>query len=601
MCMSYGQFIPYLFMSHYLFICLLLYLRVCVCLAPEWATECLIRALPSLSIQYIADSATIELSRDCGAEGMKRLTCNGKQDQDMIQRELMCLSERETFTSDNRMKPIIDETQSQRDDEISSQSDNTENNNIDKVANQIEASVVDKVGDKLDLDDIMLGDAPAAIASQEAIDDGDEIKPIKTVKKIAMEKPLKNNPKQMRKLKTSTEHKDELMMGDQAAIVPNVDVAAEEILPHVKKMIEVSTTPRSVLENGQTTTAARSRRETEIPTKTNVSAPTPTTESNTIVKSESEIVQSKILYKDTSFNYFIPPMLLVQHQNSTALPPMIAAAAAAAADVGAEKQTNELTSSTTESIHDGTQMTSSSTSSTQVPTTISSSVETSSSVLTTIASVSNITQETSTTAAAATPTTPISTTTHLQNLPDFPKTNLMRPHAPKFGGEISFHAPAITLTTEKVPIDAVATANDSNSTPETGNTTAIVSTILTENATQANSNEDNSSSSVSTTVKSTELTTEAANMANEPTTVPDVPRLEVAKRSNSAINTDKHQHKEKQQEQQHKSSTHQQTDEANKKHADFTNSNLDYERYKPNRKRILTKPETHTYIQKIFG
>lgn len=566
------------------------------CAAPEWATECLIRALPSLSIQYIADSATIELSRDCGAEGMKRLTCNGKQDQDMIQRELMCMSERETFASDNRMKAIIDETQSH--DGFSSQSDNTENNSIDKVANQIEASV-DGVGDKLDLDDIMLGDAPAAIASQEAaVDDADEIKPIKTVKKIAMEKPLKNSPKQLRKLKT--EQKEELMMGDQPAVPSAAGVVAtDEILPHVKKMIEVSTTPRSVLGDGQTTASVRSRRETDAPAKINVSVPT--TETNTIVKSESEIVQSKILYKDTSFNYFIPPMLLVQHQNSTAMPPMIAAGAAGMADAGAEKQANHPTSSTG---HDGAQMTasspssSSSTSSTQVPTTISSSVETTSSVSTTIDPVSSTAQETSTAAAAATTTTtPPSTVTHLQSLPDFPKTNMMRPHAPKFGGDISF---APVITTEKVPIDAVATANDSNSNPETGNTSAIASTPLTAESatTRANSNEAISSS---TTFKSTDLPTEATKLANEPTTtVTDVPRLEVAKRSNAAINTDKHQHKEKQQ-QQHKSSTHQLTDEANRKHADFTNSNVDYERYKPNRKRILTKPETHTYIQKIFG
>lgn len=580
-------------MSHLTYLCAFVF--VCMCVAPEWATECLIRALPSLTIQYIADSATIELSRDCGAEGMKRLTCNGKQDQDMIQRELMCMSERETFTSDNRMKAIIDEAQSQHDDGISSQSDNTENNSIDKVANQIEASV-DGVGDKLlDLDDIMLADAPAAIASQEAVDDGDEIKPIKTVKKIAMEKPLKNNPKQMRKLKT--EQKEELMMGDQPAVSSADVVATEEILPHVKKMIEVSTTPRSVLDDGQTTVAARSRRETEMPAKTNASAPT--TESNTIVKSESEIVQSKILYKDTSFNYFIPPMLLVQHQNSTALPPMIAAGAAAVADAEAEKQTNQPTSSTIQSNRDdGAQTTSSSsTFSTQVPTTISSSVETASSVLTTVDSASNITQEASSTTpttSVTTTATPSSTIAHLQNLPDFPKANMMRPHAPKFGGDISYHAP---LTTEKTPIDAVATANDSNSNPETGNTTAIASTPLTENATtQANSNEVSSSS---TTLKSTELTTEAAKLANEPTTtVTDVPRLEVAKRSNSAINTDKHQHKEKQQ-QQHQQ--HHQKNDTNRKHADFTNSNLDYEQHKPNRKRILTKPETHTYIQKIFG
>lgn len=552
-------------------------------IAPEWATECLIRALPSLTIQYIADSATIELSRDCGGtEGIKRLTCNGKQDQDMIQRELMCMSERETFTNDNQMKTIIDERQSQDDIDDIVHSDNTENNSIDKLANQIEASV-DKIGsDRLDLDDIMFGDAPA-IASQEA---DDEIKPIKSVKKIAMEKPMKNNPKQMRKLKA--EQKEELMMSDQAVAVDEVAVT-DEVLPHVKKAIEVTTPRSSVIEIQQTTTSVRSRRETEMPVKLNPSGPT--TESNTVAKkSDSEMVHSKILYKDASFDHFLPPMLLVQHQNATAPQPQT--------DV-------DVASSTSESIGDGTQVTSSS-SSTQVPTTnlndltTNSSVEISSSTPTTIASVSDsapistTSATTTTTVTTAAPvTTPIST---------IQKTNMMRPHAPKFHGEISYHAPATTHTTEKVSIDT-ATANGIT---ETGNTTPIVSTTVfsAENATQ----NTNSNEAVSTTVKSTELTTETAKSANEPTPVQqDVPRLELAKRSSAAtINIDKHQHKDMpppKQLEQYKSTSHQQQpeDETHTKHADFTNSNLDYQQYKPNRKRILTKPETHTYIQKIFG
>lgn len=542
-----------------------------------------------MSIQYIADSATIELSRDCGgAEGVKRLTCNGKQDQDYIQRELMCLSERETFTNDNQMKPIIDDRQTQDDDDDEIvHSDNIESNSIDKLGNQIEASA-DKIGiDKLDLDDIMFGDAPA-IASQEA---DDEIKPIKSVKKIAMQKPIKNNPKQLRKIKS--EPKEELMMSDQAIADGDIAAAAgEEVLPHVKKMMEL-TTPRSdVLETQQTTAALRSRRETEIPVKSNISGTT--TESNTIAKkSDAEIVNSKILNKDTQFDHFLPPMLLVQHQNATATQPLF--------DAGAEKLTNQPASSTIESIRDDAQVTSSSSSSsTQVPTsdlndltTINSSAEiTASMAPTTIASVSETTPATTVTTAAP-PTTPISTIAHIQ------KTNMMRPHAPKFHGEISYHAPAITHTTEKVSIDT-ATVNGN---PETGNTTPIVSTTIlsAENATLVSSNE---------AVSTTELTTETAKGANEPTTEQqqreqDVPRVELAKRSSTAINTDKHQHRHMEpppkHPEQHKSTSHQHPDEAHAKHADFTNSNLDYKQYKPNRKRILTKPETHTYIQKIFG
>lgn len=65
-----------------------------------------------------------------------------------------------------------------------------------------------------------------------------------------------------------------------------------------------------------------------------------------------------------------------------------------------------------------------------------------------------------------------------------------------------------------------------------------------------------------------------------------IPHLEIAKRSNGVTVPSKHEQK---------------TSEEQDEHADFTNSNVDFQRYKPNRRRILTKPETHTYIQKIFG
>lgn len=256
----------------------------------------------------MADSATIELSRDCGTEGTKRLTCNGKQDQDLIQRELMCLSERDSsITSDNEMKATDDKLAFEGVEETS-KSDNTENNNIDKIANQIEASV-DKVDDKISLDDVMMGDAP--FVPPEA----DNIKPTKNVKKIASEKPLK---KQMRKMKT--ENKEELMMGDQAA----VDIPPEEILPHVKKVINddpknsagILSTPKSVLEIQQTTVEVRSRRETENPIKLNVSVATTVSP----IKVEPDLAHTMAPLKEISRDHFIPPMLLVQHQNSTVSP-----------------------------------------------------------------------------------------------------------------------------------------------------------------------------------------------------------------------------------------------------------------------------------------
>lgn len=462
------------------------------------------------------------------------------------------------MASDNEMK--IASVESPPELEKGPQSDNTENNNIDKAANQIEASV-DNMGDKFNLDEVMMGDAP--IASPETND----TKPIKNAKKITPGKPIKNQPKQMRKLKT--ENREEIMLGDQPA---------EEILPHVKKVMsedlkkpeEIVSTPKTVEEIPQTTTEIRSRRETENPAvKLNVSATTATTESN--IKSEADVLHAKGSHKELSRDHFIPPMLLVQHLNSTA---------------ETEKSTTLVVNATKETPHEGVQ-----TSSTQLSpvsttilndeTTIGSSIATSSSILTTIVSAPTIAQEA---------TTSVSTTVHVQMPHEHPKSNMMRPHAPKFGGEISYHAPNIPIST-KASIDS-APLNQSNSETENGFSTEP--SIIAENITNSAAEADSS------TVKSTEQGIETTQTITESatTTVTEIPHLEVAKRSNSAKSADAHQHK---QEQQHKTNPHKQTDETNAKHADFTNANVDYQPYKPNRKRILTKPETHTYIQKIFG
>lgn len=545
-----------------------IYRILIIFIAPEWATECLIRALPSLSIQYLADSATIELSRDCGAEGMKRLTCNGKQDQDVIQRELMCMFERETITSDNEMKSTIDE-QPSIDDERSHETDNLESNSIDRMANQIESSV-GKQDEKLNFDDVMVGDAPS-ISSQE------EFKSMKSVKKIASEKPLKNQPKQMRKLKD--EQRDELMLGDQAV----VGVPVEEILPHVKKVIindvsrkpeEIVTTPVSVVEIQRTTSEGRMRRETDTPVKSNISAPT--TEPN--AKSVSDVVASNAPQKEVPSGHFIPPMLLVQHQNSTVSPPLPNEEATKSVNpfkngtiVATTQQPTQLStiSGPTSNSNDSTTIDSANVEGSATPFPASS-----------ISPISSTTPETT--------TATVSKTTHYFSPHEYTKTNMMRPHAPKFGGEISYHANPNLPSTMRAPVEL--TSNDTNPVTEGGNFTE--STLLVDNATS-------SAGSDSTTIKSIEQTTEATQITNETATATDAPHLEVAKRGvHSAGKMDKHKHK---QDELHKINSHQQkhVEDHAEEHADFTNSNVDF--HKPNRKRILTKPEVHSYIQKIFG
>lgn len=509
----------------------------------------MIRSLPSLTIQYIADTASIELSRDCRAEGIKRLTCNGKQDQDLIQRELMCALERETITSDNEMKSMAKEPLPKAIG-ATFETNNAETNNIDRIPNQIEASV-DKTGDKFDLDEMMMADAPI-----EAANNG---KSVKNLKKFTSEKPLKTQPKEMRKMKDG--NKDDMMMGDQ----PSDDV--DEIFSHTNKVINLdgpeeissSSTPKSVEEIQQTTIEVRSRRETEHPVKSNVSVAT--TETN--IRIESDVVQAT--REELTRDHFIPPMLLVQHQNSTTTPSTAGHEITATVVNSTPNESNfqeNLTSSTPE---------------TQVPTndstTISSSIETSSIISTHIEPITTTTQDSTT----------VLITSHIQIPHEHPKT-MMRPHAPKFGGEISYHAPNLPITT-KSPVD-LAQGNYSITDMEMINSTET--SVIVENVT-------NSIVTVSSTVKPTEsVTVETTQAVNETTT--EV-HFDVSKRSNSAVITDKHQHKNE----QHKEESHHQINNTNTNHADFTNSSPDHENYKPNRKRILTKAETHTFIQKVFG
>lgn len=57
--------------------------------------ECTIASLPSLTFQYMSDTATVELSRDCGSEGTRRVQCHGEigEARDRIYSQLRCADE----------------------------------------------------------------------------------------------------------------------------------------------------------------------------------------------------------------------------------------------------------------------------------------------------------------------------------------------------------------------------------------------------------------------------------------------------------------------------------------------------------------------------
>lgn len=181
--------------------------------------------MPSLTVQYNSDSATVELSRDCGEEGTRHMTCRGKQDRDFILNELTCIDEAESLgiSMDNTIKPISDMLSDSHKKSVeliqNIASDNNEENTIDFAVNQIDQSP-EKYTDKFNVEEIMFGDQPIITDDVTTEKDAEEIKPTKVSKKLSVkEKLAKKTANIMREGKdVSVENPEEIMMGDQPAL-----------------------------------------------------------------------------------------------------------------------------------------------------------------------------------------------------------------------------------------------------------------------------------------------------------------------------------------------------------------------------------------------
>lgn len=453
---------------------------LCNKLVPDWASDCIVRALPSLTIQYLSDSATIELFRDCGSEGVKRLTCTGKQDQDYIQRELICKSEQGNPDTDglNALNSgtlhIFENIPS----------NNRENNNINQFADK-------------NLNELMMGN--------HAFENKDDSLNIKKEK------------------------------------VENVEISSKAPSKNIAKQNEVGTLVVESITDSSTKIApnseARSRRETENPALSKIDNATASTEPSSNVNfHENDLHDS-----ENSQDHFIPPMLLVHHDNST-------------------EKSLDIINITSEAIQ-----------TTQDPTLLNESI------LNTSSSVKEISTSIDTEQATE-PTTSTASMTIVPEIPnEYLKSQWGRPHAPKFGGEITFHAPIIATmrATIELTTETVGSVNEELS--------STVSTSILDNLKM-----NNETATIRTHPEIYDAS-KATPTIDEATTV-ELDTVEIAKRSNRIPVLNKHQHNDSRDENMEAS-----------QHADFTNANVDFQRYKPNRHRILTKPETHTYIQKIFG
>lgn len=628
--------------------------------------------MPSLTVQYMSDSGTIELSRDCGEEGTRRMPCRGRADREAILNELNCIDgsssttvTESTVTSTTTKSRTISTTaeipaSTVVNKEIlhfqdktfnlqkSLSMENAEDNNIDNNISQIETPAERHRPAKISIEDFMMGDQPS-IQIQGHNLDRDMV-----AKKIIREMPKKVQAKDKwlkkqytKVLKSKKHNEEEIMLGDQ----PIIDEM--QPLPHMKKSLAIDlkhhveptnpsrsteatiqleavtiTTSTTVTPISSSTAETRLRRETEIsPDDQNVTGLSnniPTTEtplntvnvhppkmSNSLQKPHhahndgitaitSHDVKEKLDVHGSS-DHFIPPMLLVRTKFTTS-----------SRSHSESPIQEEITSITTPKIEPHSEDTS--TVANHIPTSvpISSTSETSA---TTLLATSTESSPTLTTINAPTEVSPHSTTTETLFTVQEDATNVLNSSITTTTTTESINLPLSTATTphsiEHHTVETVETAhtvvvdlpkfrqphapqrtaelhirpssnNESNTVitelpsimPTNGTSPYAIdnSEIVTTLDTTSSSNFQHTDE---TTMSSSHVTENVSNLSTS-----SYP----SKDSTTTLGND---------------GTFSSTEDDDNV-SDFTNAN-NFQPYRPNRRRTLTKPETHNYMKKILG
>nr|XP_016931737.1 proteoglycan 4 [Drosophila suzukii] len=255
---------------------------LCEMPVPSWADACILKDMPNLTMQYMADTASIELIRNCQEEGLLRHTCKGKEDREPAIRQLICPKER---LEAQRINDITNSHFKSLQIINNIRTDNKENNDIDLLPNygrrsgmaiNIEvAPPVPPVSVSVPgLGELMQADAPGAVSLSGLYRIPDLVpKPVKKAakkvitpdfaKKLQGSQQQQHSQQQQQQQKSRKslvhQHEEEMMMGDQPALSeeqlpPGMDVgmhiplneddsnsdASNEIfehLPHKKKIL----------------------------------------------------------------------------------------------------------------------------------------------------------------------------------------------------------------------------------------------------------------------------------------------------------------------------------------------------------------------------
>ncbi|XP_017009256.2 uncharacterized protein [Drosophila takahashii] len=297
---------------------------LCEMPVPSWADACILKDMPNLTMQYMADTASIELIRNCQEEGLLRHTCKGKEDRERAIRQLICPKER---LEAQRINDITNSHFKSLQIINNIRTDNKENNDIDLLPNygrrsgmainiEVAPPVAPVSVSVPGLGELMQADAPGSVSLSGLYRIPDLVpKPVKKAAKKVItpdfakklqgshqqQQQHSQQQQQQQKSRKSLvhQHEEELMMGDQPALseeqlpqgmgmgmgmpmplneddISNSEASNEifEHLPHKKKILPQDLRTMSPIAEATTTTTLKT---TTLAAPATATSPRPTT------------------------------------------------------------------------------------------------------------------------------------------------------------------------------------------------------------------------------------------------------------------------------------------------------------------------------------
>lgn len=563
-------------------------------LVPSWATECTISTMPSLTVQYMSDSGTVELSRDCGEEGTRHIPCRGQRgaERETILNELRCIDEATENITITTVPSVpftkstaIDVAQtSTRQPELQSISTNTDGQIENMEDNTIPNLIFSTHGQE---ESLMQADDPSPIKMAKSDN--------KRTKKVQINDWSAKKVYNLKKVVKKLDNSEEIMMGDQPVPdellpLPHIKKSVTVDLDEVnKKSMEVTTVePTATTPHVRSTTSdSRSRRQTESHDLQEMELTTSSLELTTVNEITGSLGLTEHPHNKVNENldHFVPPMLLVRTKFNSMTSNPLADHHSEDITVGSVPSNETVTvtsveiSTVTEKLPEITTTTESSslTESTQSPP-VSNHDSTTTPAAFTTQSPTVLPDTTTPTVAIHTATTtglPRFRSPHApQRQPDVAHTHAAEPvfttdpHG--MAAHLPHHIGQITLPAGEEYLSTVLFVTTTEASPRM--TTVDEATTQQITTTQNGSDGEETPSSAENTKQFGETSSENSSSSGEQQLRTDDPV------QTSTLTTTL----------------------PKRVLNDLTNKD-NYQPYKPNRHRSLTRPETQTYIKKMLG